>query len=307
VYSSPAIAGGTAYFGNFTGTMFALDLQSEGTRWDEFQLEASKQNSSRVVNEQGHIDWANVILPGKDGMDYANNVWGINQIYATGSIVSSPVVQDGLVYFGSADGSMYALRLGRQKAPEVALTLPAAGAVLAGDAPVALQAAAKGNAGPVRKVEFYANGQKIGETSAAPYRINWKPVAEGQYTLRATATGAQGGKSTSPPVTVRVVATSAGVGARVNVPESAAPSSLSIGAFPNPFRAVTTVDFTLPQDGHALLTLEGKAGKKIVMLDKYLKAGTHRVTYDGSSLARDVYVCRLSCNGKTTTKKLMRQ
>jgi outer membrane protein assembly factor BamB len=204
LYSSPAIAGGTAYFGNFTGTMFALDLKSEGKAWAEFQLEASKQNSYRVVNEQGRIDWANVILPGKDGMDYANNVWGINQIYATGSIVSSPVVAGGMVYFGSADGSLYALRLGHHK----------------------------------------------------------------------------GG-------TDRL--------------------ALSLGAFPNPFGAVTTLQFTLPQDGHALLTLEGKAGKKRVLLDQYLKAGTHQVTCDGSSLARDVYVCRLSCNGETTSKKIMRQ
>jgi outer membrane protein assembly factor BamB len=299
LYSSPAIAGGTAYFGNFTGTMFALDLQSEGKKWAEFQLEASKQNSYRVVNEQGRIDWANVILPGKDGMDYANNVWGINQIYSTGSIVSSPVVADGMVYFGSADGSLYALRLGHQKAPSVALTLPAGGTVFATHAPIALEAVVKDNPGPVQNVEFYANSRKIGETRTAPYRISWQAPAEGAYTLRAKATGAEGQKSTSSDVLIEVAAAPARAGDD--------PVALSIGAFPNPFGAVTTLQFTLPQDGHALLTLEGKAGKKRVLLDKYLKAGTHQVTYDGSSLGRDVYVCRLSCNGKTTSKKIMRQ
>jgi outer membrane protein assembly factor BamB len=307
LYSSPTIAGGTVYFGNFTGTMFALDLQSEGKRWAEFQLEASKQNSSRVVNEEGRIDWANVILPGKDGMDYANNVWGINQIYATGSIVSAPVVADGIVYFGSADGSLYALKLGHDKAPRVVLTLPAGGTVFADNAPITLNAVVKDNPSPVQKVEFYANSRKIGERTMAPYQISWQAPAEGTYTLRAKATGAQGEKSTSPDVRIQVAAAPGSASAHQLPSSSANPLALSINAFPNPFGAVTTLNFTLPQDGHAVLTLEGKAGKKRVLLDKFLKAGTHQVTCDGNSLPRDVYVCRLSCNGKTTSKKIMRQ
>jgi hypothetical protein len=187
--------------------MFALDLQSEGKKWAEFQLEASKQNSYRVVNEQGRIDWANVILPGKDGMDYANNVWGINQIYSTGSIVSSPVVADGMVYFGSADGSLYALRLGHHKAPSVALTLPAGGTVFANGAPIALEAVVKDHPGPVENVEFYANSPKNRRDAygALPHQL---AGARGRrvYPPGKSHQCARGQKSTSPDVLIQVAA-----------------------------------------------------------------------------------------------------
>ncbi len=309
-YSSPAIAGGTAYFGNFTGTLFALDLQSEGKRWEEFRLEASKANSHKVVNDQGHIDWPNVILPGKDMMDYANNVWGINQIYTTGSIVSSPVVQDGKVYFGSADGSLYALSLGRNKAPAVALQTPRNGDTFAAGTTLSLKAAARDNPGEVRGVAFYANGQKIGETAAAPYQFDWKDVPTGEYSLWAKATDAEGGIGTSEKVTVRVGAggTPETTAART-VPFTSAPvgTALAIGAFPNPFGETLTLEVTLPEAGRALVTLEGLLGKKTVLLDEYREPGTHRVFYNGHGLGRGIYVCRVSCNGKTVARKVLRK
>jgi len=37
-------------------------------------------------------------------------VSGVQKMMAMGTILSSPVVADGVIYFGSADGNVYALK-----------------------------------------------------------------------------------------------------------------------------------------------------------------------------------------------------
>ena len=37
-------------------------------------------------------------------------VLALERLYSLGSILSSPVVEGGVIYFGSADGYLYALR-----------------------------------------------------------------------------------------------------------------------------------------------------------------------------------------------------
>jgi outer membrane protein assembly factor BamB len=41
----------------------------------------------------------------------ADNETPENMIHALGSILSSPVVEDGMIYFGSSDGHLYAVSL----------------------------------------------------------------------------------------------------------------------------------------------------------------------------------------------------
>jgi len=77
--------------------------------------------------------------------------------------------------------------------------------------------AAKG--GELAKVEFFAGDQVIGTATSAPYRVQWKNVADGTYWLTARATDKSGAatQSTAVPVHVNVQAgtpgwTSAAVG-----------------------------------------------------------------------------------------------
>jgi hypothetical protein len=58
--------------------------------------------------------------------------------------------------------------------------------------------------GSIAKVEFYANGLKIGESTEPPYCYWWTNVAVGFYTITAVATDDQGATGTSAPVTVEV-------------------------------------------------------------------------------------------------------
>jgi hypothetical protein len=90
------------------------------------------------------------------------------------------------------------------QAPSVSLTAPAAGSVVSGS--VAVTANASGNA--VAGVQFLLNGAPLGgEDPTSPYSFTWDTttVADGSYTLAATARDAAGNKATSVgvPVTVK--------------------------------------------------------------------------------------------------------
>ena len=109
VYDSPAIAGDTAYFGDFTGNFFAVNTKSAGKEWNSFSTENRKLYASEILNNN-FIDFV-YAAKGADLSFYDVNTKVMNQFYKLGSIVSSPYISNNTVYFGSADGNCYAIGL----------------------------------------------------------------------------------------------------------------------------------------------------------------------------------------------------
>jgi len=103
-FSSPAIAGETIYFGSHDGWLHALDVKTGAVK-AEFQTEGSKQNASKYIAVDGKMNMP-AIYPDStlDGIFI-----GLDRMYSLGSVLSSPVVVDGVVYFGSTDGYLYAV------------------------------------------------------------------------------------------------------------------------------------------------------------------------------------------------------
>jgi outer membrane protein assembly factor BamB len=99
VFSSPGVAGDTVYFGCFNGMLYALDAATGKERW-RYATPASSANCGAVLDATGAV---------------RPEVWGkglaeaYDTILSLGSVLSSPAVADGVVYFGSADGYLYAL------------------------------------------------------------------------------------------------------------------------------------------------------------------------------------------------------
>ena len=89
--------------------------------------------------------------------------------------------------------------------PTVGLTAPTGGATYAAPATITLSANATDNVA-VAKVEFFGNGAKLGEATAAPYSFRWTNVAAGAYSLTAKATDNAGLSTTSAAVAVSVTA-----------------------------------------------------------------------------------------------------
>lgn len=113
VYSSPAIVNNTAYFGDFTGAIYAIDLASGAQFWHTTNTSSSSRNGKKVLNAIGDLDFA-YAAAGDDASMYATGAKVMDKFYSLGSIVSSPVIAKGVIYFGSADGYLYAVNLEKE-------------------------------------------------------------------------------------------------------------------------------------------------------------------------------------------------
>ena len=104
-FSSPAIVGSTIYFGTSDGWVHALDTSNGATKAD-FETDGSKANASKYIDEKGGLNSA-ALYPDftLEGMYI-----GVDRMEQLGSIMSSPVIADGILYVGSTDGNLYALR-----------------------------------------------------------------------------------------------------------------------------------------------------------------------------------------------------
>src|SRR3954447_3420174 len=88
VPATPAIADGTVYIGSYDGKFYALNAQTGALKW-KFTTDGERRFEAK----------------GLHGMQPKNQT--IADAFDT--FLSSPVVADGAVYFGSGDGNVYAL------------------------------------------------------------------------------------------------------------------------------------------------------------------------------------------------------
>jgi outer membrane protein assembly factor BamB len=104
VFSSPAVAGSVVFVGVLNGTLEARDFASGELLW-EFQTEASRRNDGWVLTADRRFNSAMIF----------RSTWreapivATAQQFAVGSVFSSPLVVGGVVFFGSTDGTLYAL------------------------------------------------------------------------------------------------------------------------------------------------------------------------------------------------------
>jgi outer membrane protein assembly factor BamB len=106
VFSSPALAGDMAYVGVSNGRLLAVDVKSGKLSWD-FQTEGSKQDPMKMLKPDGGLN--NEAIYARYFGDYQDMVLAFYRVFSVGAIWSSPVVDKGVVYFGSTDGSLYAV------------------------------------------------------------------------------------------------------------------------------------------------------------------------------------------------------
>jgi outer membrane protein assembly factor BamB len=105
MFSSPALAGGVLYAGNHNGRLYAIDAQNGSILW-EFQTEASRTDTLKVLQPDGKLN-REAFKPIFG--DFEDMYIDFYRYVSIGAIVSSPVVDKGVVYVGSMDGNLYAL------------------------------------------------------------------------------------------------------------------------------------------------------------------------------------------------------
>ncbi len=109
--STPAVAGNMIYVGVLDGTLIAVDTTSNGenTKWT-FETEGHKADPVKMLNAEGKVK--SDFTPSEEEIKkYEGNLElaYLNQYTQLGPVFSSPVIDDGTIYFGSTDGYLYAI------------------------------------------------------------------------------------------------------------------------------------------------------------------------------------------------------
>jgi eukaryotic-like serine/threonine-protein kinase len=104
MFSSPAIAGNMGYIGIESGKLMAVNLQAHEIAWT-FETEDSKKYGPALTKADGSPNYEGVFFD----FFYDDMVIGSDKFLKVGSILSSPVVVDNVIYVGSTDGNLYAL------------------------------------------------------------------------------------------------------------------------------------------------------------------------------------------------------
>jgi outer membrane protein assembly factor BamB len=103
-FSSPAIAGNTAYIGGQDGKLLAIDLASAKVAWT-FQTDGSKKNLAAHSKADGSPNYETAFISNF----YDDMVAGVATMHEVGMILASPVISGKTIYVGSTDGNLYAL------------------------------------------------------------------------------------------------------------------------------------------------------------------------------------------------------
>jgi outer membrane protein assembly factor BamB len=104
LFSSPAIAGDTLYVGSHEGKLFAINLKTQKQSW-LFATDGSRKNGSTYTKADGTPNYEAAF----SDFFYDDMVTGVQKLMTVGAILSSPVIASDAIYFGSADGNVYAL------------------------------------------------------------------------------------------------------------------------------------------------------------------------------------------------------
>lgn len=104
MFSSPAIAGEMLYVGSDSGKLFAVNLKTQKLAW-EFQTDGNRQNGSYYTKPDGTPNYEAAFFD----FFYDDMVSGVTKMRLAGTIQSSPVIVNGVIYVGSTDGNLYAL------------------------------------------------------------------------------------------------------------------------------------------------------------------------------------------------------
>lgn len=94
---------------------------------------------------------------------------------------------------------------------------------------------------------------------------------------------------------------------REDGPGGELPAELALAQnYPNPFNPSTTITFSLPEPGSAVLRVYDVTGRLVkVLLNERMPAGRHDVSFDARDLASGVYIYRLEFGGRSEMKTMI--
>jgi hypothetical protein len=125
-------------------------------------------------------------------------------------------------------------------------------------------------------------------------RVFWNSKEFGSNPPQLVVQTATGLQSVTKPLTLEL--------------DAPAVQKLRLSTYPNPFRGNTTITFHLDKSAQTNLTVYDVTGRRVaVLVNNLLQAGNHKVMFQPEAHASGVYILRMDIDGKTITKKLVRE
>jgi outer membrane protein assembly factor BamB len=210
--------GKTIYTGREAGKVFALDAQTGKTIWSSVVTSGENLNASPALASNGII-----YIMGTNGHIYAvleidgTLLWQheINSPHWFWGPQSPALDSDGTLYAvapgstpanGGLSSRLYAFKFTANQPPYVSITSPGANSVYKAGTTLTIYAEAGDSDGTVQKVEFLADGLKLGEDADGSngFSFVWNNIPPGDHDLNARAADNYGIKSPSPAVRITV-------------------------------------------------------------------------------------------------------
>ncbi len=76
--------------------------------------------------------------------------------------------------------------------------------------------------------------------------------------------------------------------------------------YPNPFNPSTSINYSVPNSSNVRLSVFDLCGKEVaVLVDGYIKAGNHSVSFSAENLSSGVYYYKIAADGFSQTRKMI--
>ncbi|NRF39923.1 PQQ-binding-like beta-propeller repeat protein [Pedobacter foliorum] len=108
-FSSPLVNGNNIYFGDFSGKIYSVNAE-HGKIEGEFETTSRLKYKEEVLDREGKLDFVHSAGKSNPALSQTG-IEVMDKFYKLGSIVSSPIIANGIIYFGSADGYLYAVKM----------------------------------------------------------------------------------------------------------------------------------------------------------------------------------------------------
>jgi outer membrane protein assembly factor BamB len=105
IFSSPSLVDNVVYYGDLNGFLYANDITNGKQLWS-YQLESSKKDLYKILGIDSVLNYGVVFSKEKKEAEHKTSM---EMLYSLGSIHSSPVIRDGVIYFTSTNGNVYAV------------------------------------------------------------------------------------------------------------------------------------------------------------------------------------------------------
>ncbi len=206
--SAPYTTNWTATEGSFTLTATAIDNDNASTTSNTVSITVSggggNCDADQYVEDGGYVAGSQVQ---NQGNIYECKPWpftgwcnGSAAAYAPGTGTNW---EDAWTLVGECDPD-------GNGEPTISITSPGSGQSFVEGSAIVINATASDSDGNVTKVEFFSNGNKVGEDTSSPYSFAINGLEIGNYSLTAKATDNDNLSTISSPVTIRVTSSGGG-------------------------------------------------------------------------------------------------